>query len=74
MLAVDFKASRPAVLRGLLSGYGTVHLATHGVVDSERPALSSLILSHVDARGRRQNGYLRLPVRYQPRRLEFRER
>ena len=56
MLAVDFKASRAAVLAGVLSGYRIVHLATHGVVDSERPALSSLILSLVDERGRRQNG------------------
>jgi CHAT domain-containing protein/tetratricopeptide (TPR) repeat protein len=64
MLAVDFKASRAAVVGGALSGYRIVHLATHGVVDSERPALSSLVLSLVDERGRRQNGYLRLPDIY----------
>lgn len=64
MLAVDFKASRAAVLGGALSGYRMVHLATHGVLDGERPALSSLILSLVDERGRRQNGYLRLPDIY----------
>jgi CHAT domain-containing protein len=33
--AVDFKASRTAVLGGALSGYRIVHLATHGVIDSE---------------------------------------
>jgi CHAT domain-containing protein len=58
--AVDFKASRETVLGGALSGYRIVHLATHGLIDSERPALSSLVLSLVDPRGRRQNGYLRL--------------
>jgi CHAT domain-containing protein/predicted negative regulator of RcsB-dependent stress response len=64
LVAVDFKASREAVLGGLLSGYRVVHLATHGVIDTERPALSSLIFSLVDERGRRQNGYLRLPDIY----------
>jgi len=64
LLAVDFKASRTAVLGGMLSGYRVVHLATHGVLDTERPALSSLIFSLVDERGRRQNGYLRLPDIY----------
>src|SRR5262249_23661079 len=55
--AVDFKASRATVLSGALNGYRIVHFATHGVVNSERPALSSLVLSLVDRRGQRQNGY-----------------
>jgi CHAT domain-containing protein len=58
--AVDFQASRATVLAGGLRGYRIVHLATHGVIDTERPALSSLVLSLVDREGRRQNGYLRL--------------
>jgi CHAT domain-containing protein len=58
--AVDFAASRSTVVGGGLSGYRIVHMATHGMVDSERPALSSLVLSLVDERGARQNGYLRL--------------
>jgi hypothetical protein len=58
--AVDFKATRARIVSGALSGYRIVHLATHGVIDSERPALSSLILSLIDQRGGRQNGYLRL--------------
>jgi CHAT domain-containing protein len=37
-----------------------VHFATHGLLDSERPSLSGLVLSMVDERGARQNGYLRL--------------
>ena len=58
--AMDFKASRATVLSGALSGHRIVHFATHGVLDSERPSLSSLILSLVDEHGGRQNGYLRL--------------
>jgi CHAT domain-containing protein len=56
----DFQASRALALSGALSGHRIVHLATHGVVNSDRPSLSALILSLVDERGARQNGYLRL--------------
>ena len=62
--ALDFKASRATALGDGLRGYRIVHLATHGVVNSQRPALSALILSLVDERGSRQNGYLRLPDVY----------
>jgi CHAT domain-containing protein len=58
--AVDFKASRATALGGALSGHRIVHIATHGVLDTERPSLSGLILSLVDEHGARQNGYLRL--------------
>jgi len=37
-----------------------VHFATHGVVDSERPALTGLVLSLLDEHGAPQNGYVRL--------------
>ena len=55
----DFNASRATALGGALSGHRIVHFATHGVLDSERPALSGLILSRVDERGKPQDGYLR---------------
>jgi CHAT domain-containing protein len=58
--ALDFTASRETVLGGALRGHRIVHLATHGVVDSQLPAKSSLVLSLVDQRGARRNGYLRL--------------
>lgn len=58
--ATDFGASRTTVLAGALSGYRMVHFATHGVLDSARPSLSSLVLSLVDERGAPINGYLRL--------------
>ena len=58
--ATDFAASRATVLSGALRGHRIVHFATHGIVNNERPSLSSLVLSLVDERGARQNGYLRL--------------
>ena len=57
--AMDFQASRTNVLSGDLSQYKYVHFATHGVMDAERPGLSSLVLSTVDAAGKPQNGFLR---------------
>jgi CHAT domain-containing protein len=58
--AMDFKASRSTALDGALNGYRFVHFATHGLLDSERPSLSGLVLSLLDERGAPQNGYLRL--------------
>jgi CHAT domain-containing protein len=58
--AMDFQASRETVLKGDLRQYRYVHFATHGVVDTERPGLSALMLSMVDAQGKAQDGFLRL--------------
>jgi CHAT domain-containing protein/tetratricopeptide (TPR) repeat protein len=57
--AMDFGANRDAVLSPELSQYRYVHFATHGLLDSERPGLSSLVLSMVDAEGKPQDGFLR---------------
>jgi CHAT domain-containing protein/tetratricopeptide (TPR) repeat protein len=57
--ATDFQASRATVLSGDLSQYRYVHFATHGLLDSERPGLSSLVLSMVDAAGKPVDGFLR---------------
>jgi CHAT domain-containing protein len=57
--AIDFQASRATVLNGELGQYRYVHFATHGLLDSERPGLSSLVLSMVDAQGKPQDGFLR---------------
>ena len=59
-LAIDFDASRDFVLQGGLAGYRLVHFATHGVVDTHQPEMSGLILSLIDRKGRKQDGYLRL--------------
>lgn len=55
----DFKANRENVMRGDLTSYKYVHFATHGVVDTEHPGLSALVLSMVDADGKPQDGFLR---------------
>ena len=59
-VALDFDASREAVLSGDLGQYRIVHLATHSVLDNQRPELSGVVLSLVDQSGRPQNGFLRL--------------
>ncbi|HEY2290303.1 MAG TPA: CHAT domain-containing tetratricopeptide repeat protein [Thermoanaerobaculia bacterium] len=60
MLALGFDAALPRVLGDRLSGFRVVHFATHGVIDAERPALSGLALSMVDAAGHPQEGFLHL--------------
>ena len=58
---LDFEASRATVLGTDLTQFRNVHFATHGIVNSRRPELSSLVLSQYDKRGRRQkDGFLRL--------------
>jgi CHAT domain-containing protein/tetratricopeptide (TPR) repeat protein len=58
--ALDFDASRATVLGPELGQYRVVHFATHGLLDTERPELSGVVLSLVDREGRPQNGFLRL--------------
>ncbi|MBA2525376.1 MAG: CHAT domain-containing protein [Pyrinomonadaceae bacterium] len=57
--AIDFKANRATATGGELSKYRYVHFATHGYIDSERPDLSAIVLSLVDAEGKPQDGFLR---------------
>ncbi|HEY3570736.1 MAG TPA: CHAT domain-containing tetratricopeptide repeat protein [Thermoanaerobaculia bacterium] len=59
-LDLGFDASLSHVLGDRLSGFRVVHFATHGVIDAERPALSGLALSMVDAAGHSQEGFLHL--------------
>jgi CHAT domain-containing protein len=60
MQALDFRASRATATGGELSQYRVVHFATHGILNSEHPELSGIVLSLVDDRGRPQDGFLRL--------------
>ena len=57
--AMGFQANRETVLKGDLAHYRYVHFATHGLLDSERPGLSALVLSMVDEQGKQQDGFLR---------------
>jgi CHAT domain-containing protein len=57
--ALDFKANRAIATGAELGQYRYIHFATHGLLDSQRPWLSSLALSMVDEHGKAQDGFLR---------------
>jgi CHAT domain-containing protein len=58
--ALDFRANRAMATGGELGYYRIVHFATHGLLNSEHPELSGLVLSLVDEQGRPQDGFLRM--------------
>jgi len=58
--ALGFAASKAAVTGGGLDGFRKLHFATHGLLDSQHPELSGLVLSEYDPQGRPQDGVLRL--------------
>jgi CHAT domain-containing protein/tetratricopeptide (TPR) repeat protein len=60
LLALDFRASRKTALSPELSRYRIVHFATHGIIDSQVPALSGLMLSRVGEGGASVDGFLGL--------------
>jgi CHAT domain-containing protein len=58
--ATGFEASRQLVASGELGRYRIVHFATHGLINSEHPELSGLVLSLLDENGKPQDGFLRM--------------
>jgi CHAT domain-containing protein/tetratricopeptide (TPR) repeat protein len=58
--ALDFTASRATAQGPELAKYRIVHFATHGLLNSQHPELSGVVLSLVDEQGRPQDGFLRL--------------
>lgn len=56
----DLQANRSALVGARLDEYDVLHVATHAVIDHDRPALSSIVLSQVDRGGRSQDGLVRL--------------
>jgi CHAT domain-containing protein len=58
--ALDFAASRATALDSNLSQYRIIHFATHGLLNSQTPELSGIVLSLFDEHGRPQDGFLRL--------------
>jgi CHAT domain-containing protein/tetratricopeptide (TPR) repeat protein len=60
MKALDFDASLATATSPDLSKYRLVHFATHGLLDSENPILSGLVLSLFDKQGQTQPGFLNL--------------
>jgi CHAT domain-containing protein/tetratricopeptide (TPR) repeat protein len=59
-IATGFAANRATAMDPELGRYGIIHFATHGLLDSQHPELSGIVLSLVDRHGRLQDGYLRL--------------
>jgi CHAT domain-containing protein/Tfp pilus assembly protein PilF len=60
MQALDFNASRKTAVSPELAHYRIVHFATHGLMDSEHPEFSGLVLSLVNNQGKPQDGFLSL--------------
>ncbi len=58
--ALDFDANRAAAINPALGEHRIIHLATHGLLNSQHPELSGIVLSLVDRRGQPQDGFLRL--------------
>jgi CHAT domain-containing protein len=58
--AVDFDANKPTATSANLSQSQIVHFATHGLLNSQHPELSGIVLSLVDEQGQPQDGFLRL--------------
>ena len=58
--ALGFDANLSLIASGELADYEVVHFATHGVVNSEHPELSGIVLSLFDPEGNREKGFLRL--------------
>ncbi|HSN85582.1 MAG TPA: CHAT domain-containing tetratricopeptide repeat protein, partial [Thermoanaerobaculia bacterium] len=59
-VALGFAASRETATSGRLGQYRMVHFATHGLLRSDHPELSSLVLSLYDEQGSPRDGFLRL--------------
>jgi CHAT domain-containing protein len=59
-IALDFAANQTTATGGELSQYRYVHFATHGLLNSEHPELSGLVLSLVDEMGQEADGFLPL--------------
>src|SRR5262249_29193839 len=57
--ALDFAASRATVTGDAVGQYRIIHFATHGLLNSQHPELSGIVLSLVDEQGRPQDGFLR---------------
>jgi CHAT domain-containing protein len=64
LLALDFNANRATVTAGEIGKYRIIHLATHGLLNSEYPELSGVVLSLIDEKGRDQDGFLNLSEIY----------
>jgi CHAT domain-containing protein/Tfp pilus assembly protein PilF len=60
MKAVDFSANKTTATRAEIAQFRIVHFATHGLINSQHPELSGIVLSLVDEKGQPQDGFLRM--------------
>ena len=60
MVASGFSANRSHVVDKELRRFQIVHFATHGVVDTEHPELSGIILSMVNQQGSPEDGFFQI--------------
>ncbi len=60
MVVKGFDASRETAMGADVGQYQIVHFASHGVVNSEHPELSSIVLTMVDRNGVNKNGLVSL--------------
>jgi CHAT domain-containing protein len=59
-LALDFEANRTTATTAEFGRSRFIHFATHGIINSEFPELSGIVLSLWDENGHEQDGFLRL--------------
>jgi CHAT domain-containing protein len=59
-VALDFDATRTAAESGKLADYRIVHFATHGIVNTQRPDFSGIVLTMFNRQGRPLEGFLAL--------------
>ncbi len=57
--ALDFAANRQTATSAELAQFRFVHFATHGLLNSQHPELSGVVLSLFDEQGQPQDGFLR---------------
>ncbi|HKR13957.1 MAG TPA: CHAT domain-containing protein [Pyrinomonadaceae bacterium] len=61
---VEYNATRDNLLKANLGDYRILHVATHGVLDTDQPELSGLAFSMVDSDRQSLNGFVSLPEIY----------
>ncbi len=60
LLKLDFTANLQTALDENLAQYTIIHFSTHGILNSQQPELSGIVLSLVDEQGKRREGFLGL--------------
>lgn len=58
--ATGFQANLALATSGELGRYRILHFGTHGLINSEHPELSGLVLSLLDQNGKPRDGFLRM--------------